>query len=277
MFDERNNYITQNNLSSSNFLSPNIIKVNDNKEGLKCKEHDSNFKNFCKTCLLNICSKDYFSHFHFPHELIWLEPIKINNEKLNRIITIINSNNFNDSNANIENTKLIPINDNTFDKITQKDENEFNKFLRIIVNDYKKYPNISHYYNIQNIFYFFNLNDNKENNDNINNNKIIEYEKDEITIKYIKNNSTINLFNEQFVKNNKNKVFLEIEGKNYELKSQYSFENNENEIITIKLIIKEEIFEIDMSEMFANCNNLIYINGISKLKRTKIINQYKMF
>ena len=32
-----------------------------------------------------------------------------------------------------------------------------------------------------------------------------------------------------------------------------------------------------MSEMFANCNNLIYINGISKLKRTKIINQYKMF
>ncbi len=32
-----------------------------------------------------------------------------------------------------------------------------------------------------------------------------------------------------------------------------------------------------MSEMFANCDNLIYINGISKLKKTKIINQYKMF
>ena len=90
-------------------------------------------------------------------------------------------------------------------------------------------PNFSHYYNIQNIFYFFNLNDNKENNDseekndNINNNKIIEYEKDEITIKYIKNNSTINLFNKQFVKNNEKKAFLEIEGNNCDLKSKYSF------------------------------------------------------
>ena len=91
-------------------------------------------------------------------------------------------------------------------------------------------PNFSHYYNIQNIFYFFNLNDNKknndneENNDNININKIIEFhERDEITIKYIKNNSTINLFNKQFVKNNEKKAFLEIEGNNCDLKSKYSF------------------------------------------------------
>ena len=41
--------------------------------------------------------------------------------------------------------------------------------------------------------------------------------------------------------------------------------------------MKENIFEIDMSEMFANCINLISINGISKWKKTKIINQYKMF
>ncbi len=42
------------------------------------------------------------------------------------------------------------------------------------------------------------------------------------------------------MKNNKDKIYLEIEGKEYELKSEYKFEINEN-IITIKLIIKEQI------------------------------------
>ena len=90
---------------------------------------------------------------------------------------------------------------------------------------------------------------NNQSKDNINNNIKEYHEKEEITIKYIKNNSNINLFNENFVNNNKDKIYLEIEGKKYELKSEYKFEKNEN-IITIKLIIKEEIFEIDMSEMF---------------------------
>ena len=67
---------------------------------------------------------------------------------------------------------------------------------------------------------------------------------------------------------------LEIEGKEYKLLNQYIFESD-CDIITIKLIIKEKI--IDMSEMFADCNNLISINNISKLKGIKIINQYKMF
>ena len=165
-----------------------------------------------------------------------------------------------------ENIKFVQINYNIFEKVTKDEENEFYKFLRIIINDYKNYPNFIHYYNIQNIFYFFNLNNNQS-KDNINNNIKEYHEKEEITIKYIKNNSNINLFNENFVNNNKDKIYLEIEGKKYELKSQYKFEKNEN-IITIKLIIKEEIFEIDMSEMFANCNNLIYINGISKYNKS---------
>ena len=48
-------------------------------------------------------------------------------------------------------------------------------------------------------------------------------------------------------------------------------------IITIKLIIKENINEINMYKMFANCSNLISLNGISKFKRTKVINMSKMF
>ncbi len=93
LFDETKDYITINNLSSSNLLSSNIIKYNNNnEEGFKCKEHNDNFESFCETCLINICDECNYNHIFFPHKLIELESIKINNKKLNRIITIINSN-----------------------------------------------------------------------------------------------------------------------------------------------------------------------------------------
>ena len=113
LFDESNNYITINNLSCSSILSSNIIK--DNEEGLICKEHHKYFKYFCKTCLINMCDECIIFHddFPFPHEIIELEynkidniykyfleghkfkkeieSIKIGDEKLDKIITIINS------------------------------------------------------------------------------------------------------------------------------------------------------------------------------------------
>ena len=75
LFDESNNYILINNLSSSNILSSNIIK--DNREGFICKGHHKYFKYFCKTCLLNICDECKYYHNDFPHELIKLESNKI--------------------------------------------------------------------------------------------------------------------------------------------------------------------------------------------------------
>ena len=101
LFDESNNYITINNLSCSSLLTSNIIK--DNEEGLICKEHHKYFKYFCKTCLINICNECKIYHINIPHELIKLESnknffdeekiesLKIDNEKLDKIITIINS------------------------------------------------------------------------------------------------------------------------------------------------------------------------------------------
>ena len=58
--------------------------------------------------------------------------------------------------------------------------------------------------------------------------------------------------------------------------SEHEFKPNKR-TVKIKLIIKENIFEINMYRMFANCINLISINGISNIKKTKIINQRKMF
>ena len=220
--------------------------------------------------------KDHNKFIKEKHLLIELKSIELDNEKLNRIITIINSNNINnlDINENKQNIKLFKIDDNTFEKITEEEENNFKKFIRIIINDYKNYPNMSHFCNIQNIFYFFDLHYNKGNIGNLSSNENIESK--EIIIEYINNDSILNLFNEKFVKSNEDKFYLEIKGQKYELMSQHEFKSEEKKI-TIKLILKEKTSEINMSEIFADCNRLISINGISKLKEIKIKSHYKMF
>ena len=97
-----------------------------------------------------------------------------------------------------------------------------------------------------------------------------------IIIEYNNNISyKLKLFSKTFVKNNKNKFKIEIEGKIIDLIEEYEFKNKEEK--RIKLFLKNGVSEIDMYKMFANCTDLIYINGISKLKEIKIINISKMF
>ena len=255
--DINKKYIT--NLSNEKFLSSSDPCY----KGLKCKEHNYHFKYFCKTCLLNICEKCEYDHNYAPHELILLESILNNNKQFKKLNELVN--------------KKEPNNDDYLRRVSEDEDSEFYKLIRIILNDYKVYPNFSHILNIKNLIHFFNLSDDYNSRNYINGfiNRLSN-EKDEIIIKYSNNNSNINLVNEKFVEKNKNKVYLEINGTIHELKAMHKFENNEK-IVTIKLIIKENIFEIDMSEMFSNCYNLISINGISKWKKTKIINKYKMF
>ena len=99
----------------------------------------------------------------------------------------------------------------------------------------------------------------------------IEYKND--NSKIIKNNEGIRLFGDLFVVNNKRNVSLIIEGKDFCLKKYHKFESKKN--LKISLIIKSK--KIDMSYMFDNCENLISVEGISKLKDIKIINISNMF
>ena len=94
-----------------------------------------------------------------------------------------------------------------------------------------------------------------------------------IIIEYINNipNKT-KLFSKIFVKNNKNKCNIEIEGKRLELIEDYEFKTKERKI-RVKLFINKNNLEINMYKMFANCINLIYVNGISKLKKNVNINK----
>ena len=277
---KRKQYIVKNDDSKESWFFKSAI-TNDDYEELRCKKHHVTFQYFCKTCLLHICENCLFKHE--SHELINLESIKIDKEKLNEIITKINPSNQNDNdNCPTKNNKYYKKGKNTLIKISEEEENQFNMLIRIIINNYKKYPNISNYFNIKNIFHFFNINETKENDDvtekeSNKNNNIQSNEKDEIIIQYINNDkSRTNLFSKKFVKINKDKVDLEIIGrKQQNLLTQHKFKSKED-IITVKLIIKENVFEIDMSEMFANCYNLISIDGIAKLK-AKITSRYKMF
>ena len=117
LLDKNNKYITINKLSNSNLLSSssNIFDVNNDDEGFKCKKHKYYFKYYCIKCHLNICDKckkedeRKYNFFHFKYnELVFK---KIENKKIDKLITIINTKNVN-LNVNENNIKLLRFDDN---------------------------------------------------------------------------------------------------------------------------------------------------------------------
>ena len=136
----------------------------------------------------------------------------------------------------------------------------------------------------------------RNNSDNIeiqNNEMIIEY--------YINNKSEINIFNLQFVINNKEKCQIIHNNETYELVSGIFKTNPREEVLRIKLKEKEKITDmsfmfnecyslksvnisnwntenvLNMSHMFSGCNNLKDLVSISKLKTNNVINMSNMF
>ena len=87
-----------------------------------------------------------------------------------------------------------------------------------------------------------------------------------ITLKYKieNNNDSINIFGENFIKNNKHKFKLIYQEKELDLTNQFKNNEKNNEILEIKLKTKNIIH--DLRDMFSNCTKLISIsNEISKL------------
>ena len=221
--------------------------------------------NFCLDCIEAQTEKDNIIYFH---------DIKIENKKILQLLEKIN--NHNDYN-NDKDTQFI-INDNSFEKSPEYEENGFEKLINIIINDYKMYPNFSHFFNIKNLLHFFNIEDYI----------VIEKEQKKIGGKLIKKNEPIiieyinnypyktKLFSKIFVKNNKKKFKIEIEGKILDLIDEYEFKRK-NKKERIKLFTNNRVSEINLYKMFENCINLIYVDGISKLNKLKIININKLF
>ena len=288
----KNLYDNSNNISIEssyiNLLSTTNINVsNKNFENIFiCNKHNKKFKYFSKFFLNNYCEdcikykKDL--NINSNNDIIRFKDIKIEDEKINQILKIINNNNVSSFKeiSEIKNYQISDINDSHILILSEEEEKQFNKLIRIIIYDYKNFPNFSHFFNIKNLIDFFNIEDkflseSKKEYETIENelNRNIE----PIIIKYINNSSgKIKLFSNKFVLKNEEKLEIEIEDKIIDLNKEYEFNKND-EIVTVKLFVKKGVLEIDMYKMFSNCSNLISIDGVSKLKKIKIINIKKMF
>ena len=104
-------------------------------------------------------------------------------------------------------------------------------------------------------------------------------EKDDITIEYKipKNESNINIFGKEFIKNNKDKCDIYINDKLRELSHNINLNNCliENEILEIKLRLYENI--TDMSHMFSTCQYLYSLPDIHKLKTNNVTKMNNLF
>ena len=127
--------------NSKNLLS--TTNLNDDIENkLKCKKHHIKFKgfskiivdNYCKSCILYKNKNDIIINF---------EEIKIENTKIKQLLNKINNNNKSFEEFNINNT--INKNNDICEKLSKEEEDYFNKLINIIINDYKNYPNFSHF------------------------------------------------------------------------------------------------------------------------------------
>ena len=211
--------------------------------------------------------------------IVKFDNIKIEDKKIEKLLTKINNNNIisNEENDTIIIDKIINNEeDGHYEILSVEDEINFNYLIKIIINDYKNYPNYSHFFNIINLLYYFNIED-RPIIEKLENRIIQNIEP--IIIEYNNNNNISNktkLFSQIFVKNNKNKFRIEIEGKILDLIKEYEFKTKEK-MVRIKLYLNDGVSKIDMYKMFANCTDLIYVNGISKLKKIKIINLDKIF
>ena len=166
------------------------------------------------------------------------------------------------------------------ESLTNNDIVNMNNLVNMIINNYDNFPNYSHFYNIETIFNFL-FKDNFETNESMTEKdeilKLYNDEEIQIDIEYENNiNSKTKLFGKSFVNNNIQNCYLKIKEEKYALRISHNFDTKEK-IVSIKLIIKKEILNINFSKMFSNCYNLKSLVGISRLGKIKIINLNKMF
>ena len=162
--------------------------------------------NYCQSCI-----DDYYNK---NDNIIDFEDIKIENIKIEQLFEKIKNNNIYYESYNIFSCKIIDKNNGFCEKLSTEEEKYFNDLINIIINDFKNYPNFSHFFNIKNLLYFFNIEDRQ----------IIQKEIIKLDNKIIKNEIPIiieyhnnilyktKLFSKIFVKNNKKKFKIEIEG-----------------------------------------------------------------
>ena len=209
-----NNILSLKSNSNTNFLSTSNLDLNDDIENeIKCKEHHEKFEGFSKIFLDNYCQSCINEHQgKIEDKIIKFNDINIVKIKIEELLNKINNNkSIEESNNNT--ISIFNKSNGIYGILSKEEEYYFNKLINIIINDYKNYPNFTHFFNIKNLLYFFNIEDKR----------IIEKEEKKLDNKIINNNESIiieynnisyktKLFSKTFIKNNKSKFKIEIEG-----------------------------------------------------------------
>ncbi len=307
--------------------------INYEEKDYICKEHNQKYTSYCEKCKKNLClfceQKNNEDKNEEDEE----------NKKDNDEEEELEENDKCKEHKIINYVKLLP-NIKKANNNNKELKNKINKFKNIIddiiIKLNKVKENIDYFYDINNdilnslnnnninyeILYNYNkikdidiINDiNKINNNNLDNNNIINilniYDKminrynNKIIINYnIKDGDKIKLFDEDFVKNNKDNCKIKIEDKEYELMEYFNInnlKNKNNNILSIELKGIENVTNMSymfyecsllnsldlsnfntknviyMNNMFSHCSKLISLN-LPKFKSNKVINMSYMF
>ena len=263
-------------LCTSNHCKNHKIINYDDKYYL-CKKHNEKYITYCDNCKINLCA---LCEPHKSHNKITYSDVLPNKEELfekkkelKDKIYLIN----NDIKVLINILNSVMNNINIYYKINED-----------IIDNYNNNENL----NYETIYY---LNQFKADDSILNElNKIIEcnnikdkfnnifniYTKmniDEINIIYKVTNKEVKLFNESFVKKNKNNCKLIINEKEQELKEKYNFGLFSSKKDTLKVILKGITNIINAADMFDNCKSLLALPDIYKWDTSNITNMAWMF
>ena len=279
-------------------------KIEYENKNYFCIEHNKKYISYCLDCNINLCED--CEDLHDNHDNIGFEQVKPNLDQVNKLSEEINKQKtlLKDFVFNMK---------KTFDEIIEKFEKYMNSFIMIENTFVHKYHSKNWNYQLlrnltnpklykNNIFKIMReISNEKEQSIKsikfissifvpINN---ITSKKENIStpsIKTIKTNNTatmiyqvkdssanrrIKLFDSVFIKNNKDKLSIEINGTQEKLSEYYLNKTGQKEL---KVIIKEigDNPVIDMSYMFNNCKNLISAD-FSKWNTCNIISMEAMF
>ena len=242
-----------------------------------CEMHNENYISYCEQCKLNLCIQ---CEGHKNHQRIFYSDILPKKEKL--------------LNKRYELKDKIYLFNNDIKmiiNILNEVMNNINYYYMINESLINNYDDSNKNRNYETIYY---LNQFQKNNYIDELSKIIEcnnikekfnkifyiYRKmnlDEINIIYKVKEKEVKLFDEDFVKNNKNNCKLVINGKEQELKEKYTFGlfTTKKDILEIKL---KGITNItNASCMFYKCSSLTSLPNISKWNTSNVTDMSSMF
>ena len=173
--------------NSEAIFSPESTLNKNIENELRCKEHNKKYKGFSKFFLNNYCEdcKEYI-YEKYCKDIIRFDEITIDEKKIKELKKKINNNNDISEEISEEMSNNIRYNNN-YEQLSKDDYKNFRILINIIINDYKNYPNFTHYFNIKNLLYFFNIEDeSSEKEQNIMDDNLIE-NNEPIIIEYINN------------------------------------------------------------------------------------------